>query len=423
MEILNTGDELLLGYRLNTHQQWLGRRLSDHGYRVARQTSIADNGAAIKTGVSEALARADLIIVTGGLGPTSDDLTRDRISELLKMPLKTDEAILRHLDEFFAKRDRLPPERVKVQALVPEGAIVLSNAHGTAPGLAIEVEGGRFRDTPQPTWLIMLPGPPRELYPMFDEQVVPLLELKIPTGRENGCLNIRTSGLGESLVEERLSEPLADLVEEGLNVHFCLSPGGVDVRLATEGLGANDLLAKAEQVTCDTLGKHIYGHGDELLEENVVREMTDAGSTLAMAESCTGGLIANRVTNVSGASRVLLAGYVTYSNEAKQKSLGVRAETLEAHGAVSEPTAREMAEGARQESGADYAISVTGIAGPTGGTEEKPVGTVFIGLASTDKTIVMKFLNPYDRATFKQVTSQQALDLLRRRLQKDARKQ
>ena len=423
VEILNTGDELLLGYRLNTHQQWLGRRLADHGYRVSRQTSITDNGEAIKAGVSEALSRADLIVVTGGLGPTSDDLTRERISELLDMPLRTDETVLRHLDAFFAKRNREAPERVKVQALVPEGATVLPNAHGTAPGLAIEVQGGRFRESSDSSWLIMLPGPPRELYPMFDEQVVPLLEKSIPTGRDNACLNIRTSGLGESLVEEQLTAPLAELVGSGLNVHFCLSPGGVDVRLATEGPQATELLAKAEQATRDVLGKYIYGQGDELLEENIVHALAAADSTLALAESCTGGLIANRVTNVSGASKVLLAGYVTYSNEAKQKCLGVKTATLEAHGAVSEPTAREMAEGARRESGSDYAISVTGIAGPTGGTEEKPVGTVFIGLASAEKTIVMKFLNPYDRATFKQVTSQQALDLLRRRVQKDARKQ
>lgn len=420
IEIINTGDELLLGFRQNTHQQWLGRRLNDLGYRVARQVSIPDNGASIEQAVAEALSRADIIIVTGGLGPTSDDVTRDRIAGLLGLELRTDTGVLEHLDSFFAARDRETPERVKVQAEVPDGATVLLNAHGTAPGLAIHVAGGRFRDGPG-SWLVMLPGPPRELYPMFDEQVTPLLQRELPLGTESACVNLRTCGMGESLVEEHLAEPLAKLVERGLGVHFCLSPGGVDVRLACVGESAGEIVAGAEQIVRETLPRHVYGSGDALLEEIVVGMLTESGRTLALAESCTGGLIANRVTNVSGASQVFLAGLTTYSNEAKQKFLGVSAESLADHGAVSEAVACEMAAGALRETGADHALAVTGIAGPTGGTPDKPVGTVFIGLASkTTRALAMKFLNPYDRETFKLVTSQQALELLRRRLVKDS---
>lgn len=422
IEIINTGDELLLGFRQNTHQKWLGRRLNDLGYRVARQVSIPDNGAAIEAGVAEALTRADLIIVTGGLGPTSDDVTRDRIAGLLDLELRTDTRVLEHLDAFFAARQRETPERVKVQAEVPAGATVLLNAYGTAPGLAIHVAGGQFRDGAA-SWLIMLPGPPRELYPMFDEQVAPLLQREMPLGAESACVNLRTCGMGESLVEEHLAEPLAGLVARGLGVHFCLSPGGVDVRLACVGDSAVAIVAEAEEIVRATLPKHVYGSGDELLEEIVVRTLAETGDTLALAESCTGGLIAHRITNVSGASQVFLAGLVTYSNKAKQAFLGVRPATLAEHGAVSEETAREMAAGALRETGADHALSVTGIAGPTGGTPDKPVGTVFIGLASkSSKALAMKFLNPYDRETFKLVTSQQALEMLRRRLVKDSRR-
>jgi nicotinamide-nucleotide amidase len=192
--------------------------------------------------------------------------------------------------------------------------------------------------------------------------------------------------------------------------------GQVDLRLAAFGADSKALVASAEQIVRNEIASQIFGIGDDELEAVIVRELTAAGKTLALAESCTGGLIANKITNVPGASAVLLAGLVTYSNEAKQKFLGVRSETLEAHGAVSEPTAIEMADGARRQTGADYAVSVTGIAGPSGGTPEKPVGTVFLSLATPSKTLALKVFNPYDRETFKQVTAYQALDLLRRKI-------
>jgi nicotinamide-nucleotide amidase len=414
-ELVNTGSELLLGRVLNTHQQWLSRQLADLGYVVSRQVAVPDAGKAIQTAVSEALARADLVIATGGLGPTSDDITRDLIAELLGKKLHEDPEVLAHIAQFFQSRKRRMPERTRVQALVPEGALVLPNPHGTAPGLAIEVRPNPFRPG-STSWLVMLPGPPRELRPMFKDSVVPLLRRVWPLEAPFVCRTLRATGIGESIVEERVSGPLRPLVEAGLELGYCARPGQVDVRLAAQKANARDLVSRAEAIVRQHLNPHLYGQDEEEIETTVVELLTKRTKTLSIAESCTGGCIAHRVTNVPGASAVFVAGLVTYSNSAKLKFLGVQLETLNAHGAVSEPVAREMAEGARKQTGSDYALSVTGIAGPTGGTEAKPVGTVFIGLATPSNTIVERNFNPFDRETFKQVTSQQALDLLRRKV-------
>ena len=416
IEIINTGSELLLGRVLNTHQQWLCRRLADLGYVVTRQTAIADAAPAIQQAVRESLARADLVLVTGGLGPTSDDLTRDLIAGLLDKKLYEDPAIVAHIESFFAQRKRPMPPRTRVQALVPEGARVLANPHGTAPGLAIEISPNRWRADGRPGWLVLLPGPPRELRPMFSEEVIPLLRDKMPLDAPFVCRTLRTTGIGESVVEEKIADSLRSLLAAGLELGYCARVGEVDVRLAARGANATALVAEAGRITCELIGKKIYGENDDQLEEAVVRLLTERRRTLVTAESCTGGYLSHRLTNVPGASAVFLAGLITYSNEAKQRFLGVRAETLTAHGAVSEPVAREMAEGARERNRADYALAVTGIAGPTGGTPQKPVGTVFIALASASPTHVLNPLNTFDRETFKQVTSQQALELLRRAL-------
>lgn len=408
VELINTGSELMLGRVLNTHQQWLCRRLADLGYTVARQMAVADTGREIEQAVREALSRAEMVITTGGLGPTSDDLTRDLIARMLGKALREDAAIVRHIEQFFATRKRTMPVSTRVQALVPEGALVLPNANGTAPGLAMKVEDGR--------WLLMLPGPPRELRPMFNEAVVPLLRREFPLEREFACRTLRTSGIGESVVQERIAGRLQHLVERGLALGYCARPGQVDVRFTASGSDSSRLVNEAESFVHDELGTFIYGVDDEELEAVVVRLLTESRRTLAIAESCTGGCIAHRVTNVPGASAVLLAGLVTYSNEAKHKFLGVRAETLSEHGAVSEAVAREMAEGAREQTQADFALSVTGIAGPGGGTPEKPVGTVFIALAKANGTVAKMNFNPYDRETFKQVTANQALEWLRRKI-------
>ena len=416
IEIINTGSELLLGRVLNTHQQWLCRHLADLGYTVDRQVAVPDTGRDIQQAVREALGRADLILVTGGLGPTSDDVTRDLIAELLQRPLREDAAVVAVIEGFFAQRQRPMPARTRVQALVPEGAVVLPNAHGTAPGLLIEVSPNPFRERGQTSWLVMLPGPPRELHPMFREQVVPQLRQRLPLEGEFVCRTLKTTGLGESFVEEKIATPLQPLVAAGLEIGYCARVGEVDVRFVARGPGAAQTVAEAERLVRALMPQHIFGEDDDQLEAVIVRRLTERKQTLALAESCTGGFLAHRITNVPGASAVFLAGLVTYSNEAKQRLLGVRAETLAAHGAVSEPVAREMAEGTRERNGADYALAVTGIAGPAGGTPEKPVGTVFIALATAQKTVVLHPVNRFDRETFKYVTAQQALELLRRNM-------
>jgi len=406
----------MLGRVLNTHQQWLCRQLADLGYVVDRQVAVADSAPAILSAVRQALADADLVIVTGGLGPTSDDRTRDLLAELLGRKLREDAAVLANIERFFTNRKRPMPATTKVQAQVPEGALVLANVHGTAPGLALDLSPNPFRADGESTWLIMLPGPPRELRPMFTQQVVPLLRAKFPLPTPFVCRTLKTTGIGESLVEDKIAGPLKPLVEAGLEIGYCARVGEVDVRLVATGRDAAEKVKAAEQIVRTSIGHHVFGTEDDELEAVIVRLLTERKQTIAVAESCTGGRIADRLTNVPGASAVFRCGLVTYSNEAKMTFLGVRQETLAAHGAVSEAVAREMAEGARQRSGADYALSVTGIAGPGGGTVEKPVGTVFIALASATRTVVLNPMNPYDRETFKLVTSQQALELLRRTL-------
>src|ERR1035437_6138552 len=414
VELINTGSELMLGRVLNTHQQWLCRQLADLGYVVTRQVAVPDTGSDIKQAVREALARADLVITTGGLGPTSDDLTRDLVAQLLGKDLREDAAVLAHIKSFFESRKRAMPERTQVQALIPEGAMVLHNPHGTAPGLAMEIRPNPFRAGGQPTWLIMLPGPPRELRPMFTDSVTPLLRRVLPLASGFVCRTLRTTGVGESVVQEKIGGPLQRWVEAGLDLGYCARPGQVDVRLSAAGSNAEQQVSEAQAVVRELLGSHVYGMEDEDLETVIVRLLTERKLTLALAESCTGGGIANRVTNVPGASLARPAGLATNSKAAKKKFRGAPAETLDQHGAVSKPVAREMAEGARRGPQAVYALSVPGFAGPSGGPPGKPVGTVFIGLAGPSGTVVQRQFNPYDRETFKQVTSQQALELLRR---------
>jgi len=413
VELVNTGSELMLGRTINTHQQWLCRQLADLGYVVNRQVAVTDTGSDIERAVREALARADLVITTGGLGPTSDDITRDLTAQLLGRPLREDPAIIEHLQRFFAARKRSMPEHTRRQALVPDGATVLPNAFGTAPGLAMKVLPNPFREGDDPSWLVMLPGPPRELRPMFADAVVPLLLRVLPPPAEFCCHILRTFGVPESVIQEKIGGPLQPLVRRGLDLGYCAKVGQVDVRLAARGASAPGLIREAGAVVHRELGGHVFGEDDDELETVVVRHLTERKQTLAIAESCTGGLIAHRITNVPGASAVLLAGLVSYSNEAKQRFLGIRADTLKEHGAVSDAVAREMAEGARRQTGADYALSVTGIAGPSGGTRAKPVGTVFMGLATPQGTVVERYRNPYDRETFKEAAAGQALELLR----------
>jgi len=431
VELINTGSELMLGRVLNTHQQWLCRQLADLGYTVRRQVAVPDTGADIQQAVRESLERADLVITTGGLGPTSDDITRDLIAQLLDRPLREHAPTLAAIEKFFAVRKRPMAANNRVQALVPEGALVLENPNGTAPGLAMKLEDGSWQmgvgestalspichlPSASAKWLIMLPGPPRELRPMFTNLVVPLLCRELPLNEEFYCRTLRTTGIGESALAERIEGGLRPLVAGGLELGYCAHTWQVDVRLAARGQRGMQLVADGVAIVRERLGSFIFTDTDDNLETLIVRLLAERQLTLALAESCTGGAIANRITNVPGASAVFLGGFVTYSNELKQQALGVGAESLAGHGAVSEVVAREMAEGVRRQTGADYAISVTGIAGPDGGTAEKPVGTVFMGFASPKHTVVEKLFNPYDRETFKVATGNQALEKLRRAL-------
>ena len=417
VEIVNTGSELMLGRVLNTHQQWLCRRLADLGHVVTRQVAVADTGADIQTAVREALGRADLVITTGGLGPTSDDITRELIAALLGKKLVENRDILTHIENYFAKRGRPRPVATSVETFVPEGALVFINQNGTAPGLAMAVEPPPTStlnppSSPKKKWLIMLPGPPRELRPMFDNSIVPLLKQEF-ADEIFVCRTLRSVGVGESRVQEAIEDWVKPLVQRGLEDGYCARPWSGDVRLTASGPGAADLVGEGEAVVQRILGKHIFGYDDEAIETVIVRLLTERKQTLALAESCTGGNISHRLTNIPGASAILLGGVVTYADSAKEKLIGVRAETLEKHGAVSEEVAREMAVGVREKFGSDYAIAVTGIAGPGGGSPEKPVGTVFIALAAAAGVEVKKMLNPWDRATFKEVTATQAMEGLR----------
>jgi nicotinamide-nucleotide amidase len=402
--VINTGTELLLGDVLNSHLSFIAREIFPLGLRVDHQITVPD-GEAIRGAIEES-READIVFVTGGLGPTTDDITREITADLFGLKLAHDPAILSAIQERAARRGFRLTDRVARQADAPEGATVLANEHGSAPGLYLPKDGSKRRPH-----LFLLPGPPRELHPMFRTSVLPTLRGLVPPENALERRVIRIVGIGESLVEEAVGEQLVRL--SGLELGYCAHAGAVDVRL----MGASSVVAKAAQIVKEKLGGAIFSDDGSNLETAVVRLLTEQKRTLALAESCTGGYLAHRITNVAGASAVLLAGYVTYSNEAKVGALGVDSNLIAEHGAVSRQVATAMAEGARNKSGVDFALATTGIAGPSGGSEDKPVGTVFIALASRDQaTQLQKRFYPDDRPTFKELTTQAALDLLRREL-------
>ena len=405
-EVINTGSELLLGLVTNTHLGYLAGELAPCGITVARQVCVPD-GPPIREALAAALERAEVVFTTGGLGPTTDDITREAAAELFGLPLLPDEEILSGIRERFARRGLPMADRVARQAMVPVGTEVLPNPNGTAPGLFFPpaVLGSR-----RAQHLFLLPGPPRELRPMVQDYVLPKLRAILPASSMRERRIYRLTGIGESQVEERIGQKLEERGD--LEVGYCARPSEVDFRL----IGPAGPLAQVEPEIRAVLGEWIYSEG-ESLEAAIVRLLADKQLTLATAESCTGGSLAGRITNVPGASEVFLAGYVTYANEAKENTLGVPSDLLAAHGAVSEPVAAAMAEGARRVSGAKFALSTTGIAGPGGGTESKPVGTVYLGLASEGHpTVVRRCYFPLDRITFKHMTTSAALDLLRRQV-------
>lgn len=405
-EIIAVGSELLLGQIANTNAQYISQRLSSVGVNVYYHTVVGDNKERLLKALEIACKRANIIITTGGLGPTMDDLTKETIAEYLGMELMLHQPSAQAIREYFARRGRVMTENNLKQAMFPREAIVLPNAVGTAPGAIIEKDGKTF---------IILPGPPFEMQPMFENHVIPYL-----AQRENQKIFsrvLRIYGIGESAVEEMIK----DLLEKQTNPTIAplAAYGEVTLRLTVKCPRSQDpleLIKPVEDEIRRRLGQAVYGIDDDRLETVVARLLKERGLTLAMAESCTGGLISNLLTDVPGISENLLETCVTYSNQAKINRLGVKHETLEAYGAVSPQTAQEMAEGILRTSGADIGLAVTGIAGPGGGTPEKPVGLVYIAIAMDGNVEVKRIYNQGDRKRIKLSTANTALDLLRRKL-------
>ncbi len=376
-EIICVGTELLLGDILNTNAQYLARELAALGIGVHHQQVVGDNPQRMRECMSRALNESDMIILSGGLGPTADDLTKEICCEVMGEELVLDEDILEGIRSFFVSRGRQMAENNKKQAYVPANGIVFRNANGTAPGCGIEKDG---------KIAIMLPGPPRELTLMFEKEVVPYLAKK--TGGIILSKQVRTFGIGES----NMAAAVEDLLDgENPTVAPYAKDGEallrVTARAETEEK-ASAMCDEAIEKIRERIGEYIYGIDASSLEEKAVELLTAHGKKLALAESCTGGYIAKRITDIPGSSAVFEYGVVSYSNEVKINLLGVKPETIEKFTEVSEQTAAEMAEGVRRLSGADFALSVTGISGPGGGSEDKPVGLAYIGFAHEGGTTV-----------------------------------
>jgi nicotinamide-nucleotide amidase len=407
--LLNTGTELLLGDVQDAHLPFIAREIFPLGLRIEERRTVPDTDAIRRT-VAELFPHFEILFVTGGLGPTGDDITREMIAEVLGLELRRDATLLESLRHRLQLRGIKWAAGIARQADVPAGARVLSNENGSAPGFYLNANINPQIASPH---IFVLPGPPRELQPMFIKFVVPILR-SIAPGPSVEKRIYKISGMGESVVEKTIGERVLSV--SGIELGYCARPGEVEVRI----LGNPDAIAQADAVIRSGLGVAIFSTTDETLEEVIVKLLIKRNETVATAESCTGGLVADRITNVPGASEVFLAGYVTYANAAKTDVLNVDRKMIDKQGAVSEEVARAMAEGARERARSTFALSTTGVAGPTGGSAEKPVGTVYVGLASGDsETIVKKFFYPTDRETFKQLAAQSALDLLRRRIFKE----
>jgi nicotinamide-nucleotide amidase len=405
-EILCVGTELLLGQVLNTDAQFLSRKLSGMGIELYRIETVGDNPGRVREAVNAALERCDLLITTGGLGPTEDDLTKETVAEALGLDMVEDADSMARLREMHARWGREMARNNIKQAWFPRGAHILKNARGTAPGCAVEKDG---------KLVIVLPGPPYELTHMFDFEVEPYLRDRLGYRIESRF--IRTIGIGESDLEMRLRD-MIDAQNDVTIATYC-SLGESQVRLTVKcslGEDADRYLDPVEERIRERLGSLVYAVGETDMPQVVVGLLKRAGRSLALAESCTGGKIADWLVDVQGVSEVLVEGHVTYSNIAKERTLGVRHETLESFGAVSAETAREMAQGLHALSGADYCVSVTGVAGPGGGTPDKPVGLVYMGLRTPVGTHVEKFNFTGDRYRVRALSALNALNMLRRAL-------
>ncbi len=411
-EILCVGTEILLGNIQNTNATEISRGLAEAGVSLYHHTVVGDNPRRLQEALEIAFARNNLVITTGGLGPTYDDLTKETIAAFFGRRLVRDEASEQNIRALFARWGRPMTENNLKQAMMPEGCIILPNHNGTAPGCIIEGQDGRVA--------IMLPGPPSEMTPMFRQQVLPWLQSR--SGQVLRSHNVHFFGIGESALEQQLREKMEQMENPTLAPYA--KEGEVLLRVTAAAATAEEAEAMMVPVI-DRLQQNfaelVYGVDVGDLQTAAVQALREKGLTAATAESCTGGLVGKRITEVPGSSEVYGFGVVTYANEAKMKLLGVKAETLESHGAVSPQTAAEMAAGARALSGADIAVAITGIAGPGGGSTEKPVGLVYIGVNSPWHSEVKELHlgrgYDRDRERIRWVAASHALDLLRRTAQ------
>ena len=401
VELINTGTEILLGSIVNTNAAWLGNRLFEAGFRVERETVVPD-GYAINEAMRESARRADIVIVSGGLGPTSDDVTREALCDVCGVDMHRDEQVAERLKSYFERRGISIAECNFKQAMVPDGAAVLENSNGTAPGLVMPASGSL-------PMFILLPGPPSELKPMVEQSVMPLLEdladEDIPHLRV-----FRLVGIGESDLQELVDDSLHQV--EGLEVAYCARIGEVDVRL----VGSEVALKQGEARLRILAGAYVLTPAGVSLEKAVVLHLAEQGLKVATAESCTGGRVAERITALPGVSSVYRGGVVSYWTSVKAAVLGVPQETLDQYGAVSEETARAMAEGVRRLTGSDLSVSVTGLAGPDGDDRGNSVGTVYLGLSLPGETLVRRLALGGDRPRIRLLAASNALDMIRRHL-------
>jgi len=411
LEVVTIGTELLLGHTLDSNGAELGRALAAAGVEIVRRTTVPDRPDAIRAAVGEALQRTGCVVTTGGLGPTRDDETKTVVAEMLGRPLVLDEDLLTALEARFQRVGSPMPVANRSQAYVPEGATVLPNPRGTAPGLWVEDAEGRTA--------ILLPGVPREMRGLLVEEVLPrLVQRGGATTRVVRSRAVRTTGVPESALAERIGS-----IEESispLTLAFLPSRFGVDLRVTAWGLAPDEAdarLADAARRLAELAGEHYYGDDDADLAMVVLAALRKRRHRLGVAESCTGGLIAQRITAIPGASDTFVGGVVAYADTVKAGTLGVPVETIDTHGAVSEQTVRAMAAGAQQVFALDCGVAVTGIAGPSGGTPEKPVGTVWLASRVAGETRALRRVFPGDRDEIRDRAAQAALDLLRRHLQ------
>ena len=403
VELICVGTELLLGNIVNTNAAYLSEKCALLGLSMYHQSVVGDNAERLKESLETALNRSDVVILSGGLGPTQDDLTKETAAEVMGIPLKEDPHSRERIEEYFKNSQyKVITDNNWKQALVPEGAIVLDNENGTAPGIIMEKNGKS---------VILLPGPPGELIPMFEGKVYDYLNKLQPEIIYSTM--VRICGLGESFVENEIR----DLIDNQTNptIATYAKIGQVDLRVTAKAASEKEAAKLAKPMLKELVkrfGDHIYTMDEhKSLEEVIVHFLKERSLTLTTAESCTGGMIAARITDVPGASEVFKQGLVTYSNRAKRKLLDVKKTTLKEYGAVSEKTAKEMAKNGAFITGSDACVSVTGTAGPTGGTEEKPVGLVYIGCCYNNKTVVKEFHFKGERQKIREQATANALIL------------